>query len=113
METASTIANANDDDKEIEDVEEEKLIVRSDKTFHELTNINNHGKICQLLNGLRVMERVDRMLRALDETAKWSFPTEPEIKLECPLPWILFLAFDTCHPILVSAYRFGYAFVCS
>ncbi|TMW44341.1 hypothetical protein DOY81_010578, partial [Sarcophaga bullata] len=93
MDAASANANA-DDDKEIEEEigEEEEVVVRSDKTFHERMLLIME-KFASYRMGQEVMERTDRMLKILEDTAKWSLPAEaPEVKLERPLPWIPFLA---------------------
>ena len=74
VEASGAVANANDDDKEIEEVVEEEVIERSDKTFHERMLIIME-KFASYRTGQEVMERTDRMLRVLEETAKWSLPT--------------------------------------
>ncbi|XP_065367321.1 myb-like protein V isoform X2 [Calliphora vicina] len=74
------------DDDEIEEID-----IAQQKTFSDRIT-QAMEKFASNRMGQWMIERTDRVLKVLEDTAKWSLPQDDtELQLERPLPWIFFL----------------------
>ncbi|KNC32834.1 hypothetical protein FF38_01724 [Lucilia cuprina] len=80
-----------DDEIALADDEIEEIEISQKKTMYDrITDVME--KFASTRVGQMMIEKTDRVLKVVEDTAKWSLPQDDnEIKLERPLPWIFFL----------------------
>ncbi|XP_037815928.1 uncharacterized protein LOC119606474 isoform X2 [Lucilia sericata] len=80
-----------EDEIAVADDEIEEIELSQKKTMYDrITEVME--KFASTRVGQMMIEKTDRVLKVVEDTAKWSLPQDDnEIQLERPLPWIFFL----------------------